>query len=786
VNSRRFRLSIDGTVQGVGFRPYVFRLAHALELNGFVRNDAAGVVIEVEGPARLLEHFIDRLPAEAPPLAVCGDIVREEIAPLGAYAFTIVESEATSPARALVTPDTATCDDCLRELFDPENRRFRYPFVNCTNCGPRFTIVRGVPYDRSLTTMANFVMCARCHAEYDDPADRRFHAQPNACPDCGPRARLVDNSGEPVSLGDAGDAVEAAAIALRGGAIIAVKGLGGYHLACRADRDDVVRRLRERKHREEKPFAIMVPDAAAARRLATVGDIDEQLLIGRERPIVLVRRLADAPVAPGVAPRQRDLGLMLPYTPLHQLLLSDAGMPLVMTSGNVSDEPIAFRDTDALARLARIADLFLVHDRPIEWRVDDSIVRVVSVAGARRSMMLRRSRGYVPAPLTLPVAAPEPLLACGGQLKNTYCLARGQQAWLGPHIGDLASHETLCSYENGVAHHERLFAVRPRRVAYDSHPEYLSTKYAVDRAEASSEIELDAVQHHHAHLAACLAEHGERGPAIGVIFDGTGYGLDGAMWGGEVLLGDLTRCERVGHLRAVRMPGGEAAVREPWRMACAWLSELSPDALPALPRLLVRRVDERAWRAVVGLARSGVASPYTTSVGRLLDAMSAVCGVRHVVSYEGQAAIELEMLADERESVWYDLQLHEIDGMLTMDARPLIRGVLRDLAALVPVSMIAARIHNSIANVAVRCCRAVAEDRGVRTVVLSGGVFQNMLLLERTASALSNAGFRVLVPERVPPNDGGIAFGQAAIAAARAAAADARGRGDATSALTLA
>lgn len=767
MSPRRVRLRIGGTVQGVGFRPYVFRLANALELGGFVCNDARGVLVEVEGAPPALDAFVQRLPVEAPPLAVCDTIVREEIAPVGANAFTIGQSIAAPQPRALVSPDTATCADCLRELFDPSDRRYRYPFVNCTNCGPRFTIVRGVPYDRSLTTMASFRMCARCQAEYDDPADRRFHAQPNACPACGPMARLVDGSGRPAAA-SAVDAVAAASRALRDGAIVAVKGVGGYHLACRADHEATVARLRARKHREAKPFAIMVSSVASARALAELDALDERLLTGRERPIVLVRRRRGAAVASAVAPGHRDLGLMLPYSPLHHLLLADTETALVMTSGNVSDEPIAYEDDDALARLAGIADLFLVHNRPIEWRTDDSIVRGVSLGGIRRPMMLRRSRGYVPSALRLPVPAVEPVLACGGQLKNTFCLARGTQAWIGPHVGDLANFETLESYERGIAHHERLVSVSPATIAHDEHPDYLATNYALDRAERT-ERDTIGVQHHHAHLAACLAEHGEEGVAIGIIFDGSGYGSDGSVWGGEVLIGDLASFERVGHVRTVSMPGGETAVREPWRMACAWLCDCEPSIVPERPRMMREFVDEGRWQLMSRLARSVIASPRTSSMGRLFDALAAICGVRCVVSYEGQAAIELEMAADTDEWGRYELSLGEEDGQLILDPRPLVRSVVADLEAGVRVPTVASRIHNGVAEAAARTCRVVADRRGVRTVVLSGGVFQNVLLLERTAAMLDRGGFRVLVPERLPPNDGGLSFGQAAVACARAA-----------------
>ncbi|HEX5435759.1 MAG TPA: carbamoyltransferase HypF [Gemmatimonadaceae bacterium] len=762
VARRRARVRVEGTVQGVGFRPYVYHLAGSLMLGGFVRNDARGVLTEVEGPPLAVQRFLERLPVEAPVLAGIEHVAVEELTPCGDECFRIVESDDSTPPAALVSPDTATCDACLAELFAPADRRFRYPFINCTNCGPRFTIVRGIPYDRPLTTMADFTMCDQCRAEYDDPDNRRFHAQPNACATCGPRVRLVDRAGAAVMGAAARDAVDAAARALNRGAIVAVKGVGGFHLACRADHGEAVRRLRARKHREDKPFALMAGDLAAAHRLVRLDVEEERLLTGRARPIVLARRQRDARVADEVAPGHRDLGVMLPYSPLHHLLLADTGVPLVMTSGNVSDEPIAYRDADALERLAGIADLFLLHDRPIHTRTDDSIVRVVSLGGRRTPLMVRRSRGYVPTPLKMPVHAEQPLVAYGGELKNTFCVVRGERAWVGHHIGDLENYETLRSFEEGIAHLEGLFAIEPRVAAHDLHPDYLSTKVALE----ARELEPVGVQHHHAHLAACLAEHGEEGPAIGVIFDGTGYGADGTIWGGELLLGGLTGFERIGHLWPVRLPGGAAAIREPWRMACAWLAAIT-DGEPPRPATLEARVDAERWRAVARLARSGVASPMTTSVGRLFDAVAALCGLRTEVTYEGQAAIELEIAVDARDEGCYPMPVRIARQELLLDARALIRAVVRDVSAAVPVSNIAARFHHGLLHAAIHACGLAAQRRRVSTVVLSGGVFQNVLMLEGMAAQLEQRGLRVLVPERLPLNDGGISFGQAAIAAAR-------------------
>jgi hydrogenase maturation protein HypF len=751
----RVRARVDGTVQGVGFRPYVFRLAETLGLDGFVCNDERGVVLEVEGDPAAVERFLERLPREAPPLASVEAVVHERIARGGAPGFRILESARGGPPDALVSPDSAVCDACLAELFDPADRRHRYPFVNCTECGPRFTIVRGVPYDRPLTTMAAFAMCAACRAEYDDPRDRRFHAQPNACPDCGPAVALVDRDGRPVAGGD--DPVRAAALALRAGRIVAVKGIGGFHLACRADDEAAVAALRARKHREDRPFALMAADVAAARALVDLGAAEETLLTGRKRPIVIAPRRPDAVVAPAAAPRCAELGVMLPYAPLHHLLLADCGGPLVMTSGNVADEPIAYRDEDALARLGSIADLFVLHDRPIHVRADDSVVRA---APDRAPVLLRRSRGFVPDSLRLPVPAPRPLLACGAELKSTFCVARGGRAWVGHHIGDLRHAETLRAFEEGVAHFEALFAVAPEVVAHDLHPDYLSTSYALAREG----VDHVAVQHHHAHLAACLAEYGETGPAVGAILDGSGYGPDGTVWGGELLVGGLDGFERAGHLYPVRLPGGDAAVRQPWRMACAWLVAASEDdAVPSLPPALAQAVDERRWRAIAALARGALAAPVTTSAGRLFDAVAALCGLRATVTYEGQAAAELEAACDPHERGAYPLP---VAPGFVLDARETIRAVARDAAAGVATGVIATRFHRAFADAVARVCVEIAARHDTDLVALSGGVLQNVQLLVGASTRLEAAGLRVLVPERLPPNDGGISYGQAAVAAA--------------------
>jgi hydrogenase maturation protein HypF len=761
--ARRIGVRVGGTVQGVGFRPYVFKLANELGLGGFVLNDERGVAIEVEGEPSAVDGFLSRLAAEAPPLARVDRVEIEPLAPTGGRSFSIARSAGRGAPRALVSTDTATCDACLAELFDPSDRRFRYPFVNCTNCGPRFTIVTGVPYDRALTTMAGFQMCAACRREYEDPRDRRFHAEPIACPACGPRAWLVDVGGRPAAEGGR-DAVEGAVDALAAGLIVAVKGVGGFHLACRADDERAVATLRTRKHREEKPFALMVGELDEAGLLVHLEEAERVLLRAPERPIVLAARRVDAPVAAAVAPASAELGVMLPYSPLHHLLLADVRLPLVMTSGNAADEPIAYEDDDALARLGAIADAFLLHDRPIRTRTDDSVVRAVPRGGLRRPLLLRRSRGHVPASIALPSGGGPDLLACGAELKSTFCLARGATAWVGHHVGDLQSYETLRSFTDGVAHFEELFGVRPEAIVHDLHPDYLSTRYALER-EAKEHV---GVQHHHAHMAACLAEHGETGLAVGAIYDGTGYGSDGAVWGGELLAGDLEGFERDGHLWPVRMPGGEQAIREPWRMACAWLVEAAGPE-PPQPRTLSGRVRPERWRDVAKLARSSL-SPATTSAGRLFDAVAALCGIRVVVAYEGQAAIELEAAADRSESGAYPIQFEK--GVL--DAREAILAVRGDVERGVSAGAVSARFHNGLAAATAGACERRAAAHGSRTVVLSGGVFQNRLLLAHTSSLLERAGLRVLVPERLPPNDGGISFGQAAVARARLAAQGAR------------
>ena len=711
--AQRRRLQVAGVVQGVGFRPFVYGLAHRHGLAGFVRNDARGVVVEVEGEPKELDLFAAALVEQAPPLARIASLETSKIEARGEREFVIEASAEDGERTALVPADIATCDDCLRELFDPGDRRFRYPFVNCTNCGPRFTIVRSVPYDRANTTMASFEMCDQCRREYEDPGDRRFHAEPTCCPDCGPRLSLE---------------LEEAVSLLREGKIVAIKGLGGYHLACDATSEQAVARLRARKGREEKPLAVMT---SSPELLVELGADEEALLRSAERPIVLARRRPGAPVAPSVAPATEWLGVMLPYTPLHHLLCADFAGALVMTSGNLSDEPIAFENEEAQRRLGEVADAFLSHDRPIERRCEDSVVRA--------AFPIRRSRGYAPAALPLPVSARSPLIATGAELKSTFCVVRGDQAFLSPHLGDLDTELAYRAFRTDLELYLAMLAVEPELVACDLHPDYLSSKWA-----RGQDLELIEVQHHHAHAAACLAENGETGPALALVLDGTGYGTDGTIWGGELLRCDLAGFERIGHLDPVPLPGGEAAVREPWRVAAAYLERAE------------RPVPFPDWSRVRESLK--VNAPLSSGAGRLFDAAAALLGVRERVSYEGQAAIELEQLAGHKEAEPYPCR-SESERILAAD---LIAAAHDDLAAGRDRAEIAAAFHEGLALACAEACARAAEPR---SVVLSGGCFQNLRLLASTRRRLEELGFRVLVHRLLPPNDACISFGQAAVAA---------------------
>ncbi|HZZ84350.1 MAG TPA: carbamoyltransferase HypF [Anaeromyxobacteraceae bacterium] len=795
------RIVVRGAVQGVGMRPFVFRLAQATGVRGRVRNDARGVTVEAFGAPAELDAFLARLAAEKPPAARYDAVEVAAIPAEPAVDFRIVESEgaaASSELRVSIPADLATCPDCLRELADPGNRRYRYPFTNCTGCGPRFTIARGVPYDRPLTTMASFPLCAECRREYETPTDRRFHAEPNACPACGPQLTLLAPAPSPTLPRCAGEgepeespaahpprscgegwegaatkplpaviAERDAALVLAGralaeGKVLAVKGLGGFHLACDATSDAAVSSLRARKHREEKPFAVMVPDLAAAERLAHLGDAERALLASVERPIVLVRRRVPSPLSTGVAPATPLVGLLLPYSPLHHLLLAEAGRPLVMTSGNLSEEPIAYRNAEALERLGGICDLFLVHDREIETRCDDSVARVV----AGRPLVMRRSRGYVPRPVPAPLRFDRPVLACGAHLKNTFCIGLGDAAWLGPHVGDLENLETTESFEAAVARLERFLETRPALLAHDLHPQYLSTAYALRRAEELG-VPAVAVQHHHAHVAAGMAEHGLQGPVLGLAWDGTGHGPDGASWGGELLLATYASYERLATLRPLPLAGGDAAVRQPWRVALAALDDAF-EGSPPLDRLaLFREVPPAEVEVVRRMIRGGLNSPLSHGAGRWFDAAGALALARPRARHEGQVAVALEGAADPAERGRYPFQLDEAHEPWELDLRPTVRALVEDLLAGAAPGTVAARFHETLAAAAAALVRRAAALRGPLPVVASGGCFQNARLAERLLGQLS-PGFEVYLHGQIPPGDGGIALGQAMVARARA------------------
>jgi hydrogenase maturation protein HypF len=812
----RLKIEIHGAVQGVGFRPFVYRLATGLRLGGWVINDARGVFIEVEGPQDDLNLFLSRVASEGPPRAVIHSLDANRLAPAGYDHFEIRHSDEHGTKTAVVLPDIATCSDCLAELFDPSNRRFRYPFTNCTNCGPRLTIVRALPYDRPNTTMRGFALCPTCRAEYEQPLDRRFHAQPNACPVCGPRLELWEprtrGITEPQNCGTADpahlvpvrpghrvaaegdDALRAAAEALRAGKIVAVKGLGGFHLMCDARSIHAVARLRERKRREEKPLALMARDLAQVAGFCEVLPEADALLASPEAPIVLLRR-SPSRIAANVAPGNPYLGVMLPATPLHHLLLQEIGFPVVATSGNLSDEPICTDEYEALDRLGGIADVFLVHNRPIERHVDDSIAAII--CGAPR--LLRRARGYAPLPVLLRQEAPC-ILAVGAHLKNTVALSVGRQVFISQHIGDLEMPQALGAFERVIGDFLRLYGAQPVVIAHDLHPDYASTRYAQElgnQLPSASSIAsstpnpqspipnprpptpdprpLIPVQHHHAHLAACLAENGASGPALGVTWDGTGYGTDGTIWGGEFLLGDAASFERVAHLRPFRLPSGEAAIRQPARIALALLWDLyGPTVLEMgdLPPLRVFRQDE--LRVLAQMLRRDINTPVTTSAGRLFDGIAALLGLSRHVAFEGQAAMQLEWAADPTVTQAYPVEWYRADAQeetgsgvgafpLVLDWRSLVEMAVTDVQRGTSPGVMAARFHNAL----VESIAVVAHSVGTPRVALTGGCFQNRLLVERAAARLGEAGFDVLLHRQVPPGDGGISLGQVAVAAVR-------------------
>jgi hydrogenase maturation protein HypF len=796
---QRLRATIRGAVQGVGFRPFVYRLANELELSGWVSNTSQGVFIEVEGHAPRVETFLLCLEKEKPPHAFIQSLESSFLDPVGYLSFEIRHSEASGEKTALILPDIATCPDCLREIFEPANRRYRYPFTNCTNCGPRFTIIEALPYDRPNTTMKNFTMCLACLAEYHNPANRRFHAQPNACPHCGPQVELWDHEGLPLAIKD--EAVFEAGDALMRGKIVAVKGVGGFHLMVDAANEKAVQRLRQRKHREEKPFALMYPHLDLIKTHCHVSPVEERLLLAPEAPIVLLKRKISSPkseirspqpeikslqfpLAPSVAPRNPCLGVMLPYTPLHHLLMHEFGLPVVATSGNLSDEPICIDEHEALQRLGNIADVFLVHNRPIARHVDDSIVRVMM----GRELVLRRARGYAPLPIHFQHGLP-PLLAVGAHLKNSVALAAGQNIFVSQHIGDLDAAQAYEAFQRVINDFERLYEIRPVSTVCDLHPEYLSTKFAQEYSALHEEhkvhsssfrhaLKLNAqplkgllqTQHHFAHVVACMAENELDGPVLGVAWDGTGYGPDGTIWGGEFLRTMTTSFQRVAHLRTFRLPGGESAIKEPRRAALGLLYEMLGEAVFSREDCIPLQAFSTAeLRLLQNMLSKNLNTPRTSSAGRLFDAVAAIAGLRQVAKFEGQAAMELEfaldgIVTDED----YTFEIFEINrngapGTLLVDWAPMIRQMLEEQKRHVATDIMSAKFHNTLVEMIVAVARRAAEER----VALSGGCFQNKYLTERAIRRLRETGFRPYWHQRIPPNDGGIALGQAVAAVKR-------------------
>jgi len=750
----RARFIVMGTVQGVGFRPFVYRVAVREGLGGFVWNDSRGVTIEVEGDGRAIARLEKALREELPPLAKILTLEREEIAPKGETSFRIEESRRLDERFALVTADSATCADCLRELFDPHDRRFRYPFINCTNCGPRYSIIEDIPYDRPNTTMKVFKMCPACRAEYDDPASRRFHAQPNACQVCGPRLELLDSRGNATA---AADPVKFVIDALAAGKIVAVKGLGGFHLACDAGSDAAVAELRRRKHREEKALAIMARDIGSAGRIVILTKAAGGILTSIERPIVLLPKKRNAGIAPSVAPKSKYYGVMLPYTPLHHLLMEGPYEALVMTSGNVSEEPIAKDNDEAARRLSGIADYFLVHNRDIRVRVEDSVVTVFK----GKPYPVRRSRGWAPSPVILKRKSPVEILAVGGELKNVITLVKGDRAYLSQHVGDLKNELAIENFRESIQSMRKLLEMRPQVVACDMHPQYLSTRYAKTLG-----LPVVEVQHHHAHAASVMADNGASGRVIGLSCDGTGYGADRAVWGCEILDTSLADYRRLGHLRYVPLPGGDAAVKDADRIAYSHLLAAFEGGEGPIRRLpLFSRLGEAKAKVLRDMIEKGVNSPMTSSLGRLFDAASAIANVSHTATYEGQPAIEFEAIASKSCEDAYPFSLEDAPGGFLIDARPLIRALAEDTLKGTGADVISAKFHSAVAAfLAVSAARA-RELTGHKTVALGGGVFQNEYLLNRLVRLLREEGFRVLVHRQVPTNDGGISLGQAAVAA---------------------
>ncbi len=759
LGSRRAKALVKGIVQGVGFRPFIYHLASRYSLTGYVANTSQGVDLEVEGREDSLTSFLSAITSAPPPLAYISDLSWAYVAPRNERGFVIRASESTAERSVIISPDMCVCEDCLAEMRNPRDRRYRYPFINCTNCGPRYTIVKDIPYDRDFTTMREFLMCPACLEEYNNPLDRRFHAQPNACWDCGPRISLHDRNGRKI---EANDPVFEAIGLLSKGKIVAIKGLGGFHLAVDAENESAVKALRKRKNREEKPFAVMTGSLETAAGIGIIDDKEADILLSPQRPIVLIRKRKGHGISPKVAPKNSYFGIMLPYTPIHHLLMDGPYRALVMTSGNRSEEPITITNEAAMRDLSDIADFFLLHNRDIHLRSDDSVVRVFK----GKPQHLRRSRGYVPVPVFLPPDIP--FLPCsiglGGGLKSTVCLQKGGRAFLSQHIGDMENLETFEFFKLTIDHLKKILEAMPRVAVHDLHPDYLSTRYA----ESLEGIESLQIQHHHAHIVSCMAENGFMDPVIGVALDGTGYGPDKTVWGGEILLADVTSFRRIGHLDQVPLPGGDAAARNPWRMAVVYLHKAFGEGFVDLDLPFIRMMDSVKVKNILRMGERGLNSPLTSSCGRLFDAVSAILGIRGINAYEGQAAIELEMCRSLISCEPYPWIVRDDAEGFILETAPIIRGIVEDILSGFGISLVSARFHAAIVGMVSEAVTKVRDKTGLSTVALSGGCFQNLAILKGLADQLQGMGFRVILHTKVPTNDGGISLGQAVFGAFKA------------------
>lgn len=763
----RMRINVTGIVQGACFRPFIFNLAKSLGLNGYVLNSSDGVVIEIEGDN--VTDFMERMQTSLPPLSEIRSLKAESLQPVGYTDFAIKESPAEEGRSALIPPDVSICPHCLSELFNPKDRRFLYPFINCANCGPRYTIIQNMPYERPKTTMAKFPMCVTCGVEYYDQTNRRFHAQPNACPECGPSITFTKRNGE--ILFEKKEAMESAIIAIKNGAIAAIKGLGGFHLCCDAMNDKAVKKLREKKIKSGNPFALMAADTDIIKTFCIVSEPDEKALRSKERPILLMPRLPQSGISGAVSLNNNYIGAMLPYTPLHYLLFYSPVssqsflMPnfdaLVMTSGNLSEEPIAIDNSEAVERLSDIADYFLLHNMDIYMRVDDSVAR--NFKGKAR--MIRRARGYVPAPIDLGRDMPE-VIACGGELNNTLCLTKERYAIMSQHIGNMENYDVLSFFEETLKNLKRSLRVEPKIIAYDLHPEYLSTKYALNQKG----MEAVCIQHHHAHIASCMAENGIEEKIIGIAFDSAGYGTDGNIWGGEFLIADFNNFERAGHFQYIPMPGGDKAIKEPWRIGVSYLYRILGDRSSVIDAFKKReggisRIQEKEIEIVIKMIENGINSPLTSSAGMLFDAVSSIIGIKDEIAFEGEAAIKMEMKAERKCRGIYPYEINSENDIMLIDASLIIAGVLKDIFLNMPRSLISVKFHNTIAEIILDVCCKIREETGLNITALSGAVFQNMLMLDKAVRGLEDKGFKVITHSRVPANDGGISLGQAVIAA---------------------